>query len=116
MNRLDPIAFLPLTVDTSDRLYDDFIPFLLLHAHREASVLDNELSEESNQFRFLHGTCFGNLKGLVGLIMTKESVMWISVTLDLSSLSFVPLPCFIRSRRPTPLLDPCLVLFPPCSA
>jgi hypothetical protein len=26
---------------------------------------------------------------------------------------FIPLPRFIRSRRPTPLLTPSLVLFPP---
>jgi hypothetical protein len=26
---------------------------------------------------------------------------------------FIPLPCFIRSRSPTPLLSPSLVLFPP---
>ena len=33
-----------------------------------------------------------------------------------NSQSFIPVPCFIRSRRPTPFLAPSLVLFPPCSA
>jgi hypothetical protein len=42
--------------------------------------------------------------------------MRISIPLDLSSLSFIALPWFIRSRRPTPLLTPSLVLFPPRSA
>jgi hypothetical protein len=28
LNRPDPIAFLQITVDTSDRLYDDFIQLL----------------------------------------------------------------------------------------
>ncbi len=55
------------------------------------------------QFRFLHVSCFANLKGAVGLIMTKASAIRISIPLDLSSRPFIPLPCFIRSRRPTPL-------------
>ena len=58
---------------------------LFLHAHREASALANELSEESDQFRFLRASCFANLKVAVGLIMTKASVMWISIPFDLSS-------------------------------
>ena len=116
LNHPDPIAFIPLAVDTTGRMYDEFIRLLFLHAHREASALDYELSEESDHFRFLHVSCFANLKGAVGLIMTKTSVMWISIPLDLSSRSFIPLPRFIRSRRPTPLLDPSLVLFPPRSA
>ena len=64
---------------------------LFLHAHRETTVLTNELPEESNQFRFLRAVCFANLKVAVGLIMTKESAMRISIPLDLSSWSFIPL-------------------------
>ncbi len=75
----------------------------------------NEFPEESDQFRFLRVSCFANLKGVVGLIMSKASAMRISIPLDLSSRSFIPFPRFIRSRRPTQLLDPCLVLFPQCS-
>ena len=116
MNHPDPLVFIPLTVDTTGRMYDEFIRLLFLHAHREASSLANELPEESDQFRFLRASCFANLKGEVGLIMTKTSAMWISIPLDLSSRPFVPLPCFIRSRRPTPFLAPSLVLFPPRSA
>ncbi len=115
MNHPDPIPFIPLPVDTTGRMYDEFIRLLFLHAHREASALANELPEESDQFRFLLVSCFTNLKGVVGLIMAKTSVMWISIPLDLSSRSCVPLPRFIRSRRPTPLLAPSLVFFPPCS-
>jgi hypothetical protein len=70
----------------------------------------------TDQFRFIRDSYFVNLKGAVGLIMTKASDMWISIPLDLSSRPFIPLPRFIRSRRPTPLLDPSLVLFPPRSA
>ena len=88
-----------------------------MHDHREVSVLVNELTEESDQFRFLGASCFANLKGAVGLIVAKKaSDVRISIPLDLSSRSFIPLPRFIRSRRPTPLLAPSLVLFPPCSA
>jgi len=68
------------------------------------------------QFRFLHAACLANLKGSFGLILEKVSVMRISIPLDLSSRSFIPLPCFIRSRRPIPLLAPSLVLFPQLSA
>ncbi len=90
-------------------------PFSIFHVHRETSVLSYELPEESDQFRFLHALCFANLKGAVGLIMVKVSVMRISIPLDLSCRSCIPLPRFIRSRRPTPFLTPSLVLFPPCS-
>jgi hypothetical protein len=86
-----------------------------LHTHRETSALVNELPEESDQFRFLRASCFTNLKGVVGLIMAKASAMWISIPLDLSSRSCVPLPHIIRLCRPTPLLAPSLVFFPPCS-
>ena len=110
------MVFMPVAVDTSGRVYDDFNRLLFFHAHREASDLDNELQEESDQFRFLRTTCLDNLEGSVGLILAKPSSMRISLPVDLSSRPFIPLPCFIRSRRPIPLVVPCLVLFPPCSA
>ena len=116
LNHPDPIPFIPVAVDTTGRMYDEFIRLLFWHAHLEASALTNELTEESDQFRFLRASCFANLKGAVGLIMTKASAMRISIPLDLSSRPSVPLQHFIRSRRPTPLLDPSLVLFPPRSA
>ena len=97
-------------------MYDEFIRLLFFHTHRESSVLANALPEELDQFRFLRDSCFANLKGVVGLIMAKVSAMRISIPLDLSSRSSVPLPCFIRSCRPTPILAPSLVLFPPRSA
>jgi hypothetical protein len=115
IDRPDPIVFMSVVVDTSVRIYDDFIRLLFLHAHREASALANELPEESDQLRFLRAACLDNLKGSVGLILAKASDMRISIPLDLSSRSFIPLPCFIRSRCPIPLLAPSLVLFPPRS-
>ena len=86
-----------------------------MYTHREVSALVNELPEKSDQFRFLRTACLVNLKGSVGLILTKVSVMRISIPLDLSSRSFIPLSRFIRSRCPTSILAPSLVLFPPCS-
>jgi hypothetical protein len=77
--------------------------------------LANELPEESDQFRFLRAACLANLKGSVGLILVKTSEMRSSIPLDLSSWSFIQLPRFIRSRRPTTFLVPSLVLFPPRS-
>ena len=104
LNHPDPIAFIPLAVDTTGRMYDEFICLLFLHVHREVSDLTNELSEESDKFLFLHNSCFDNLKGVIGLIMVKGSDIRISIPLDISSRSFIPLPRFIRSCRPTPIL------------
>ena len=56
LNRPDPIAFMPVTVDTSGRIYDDFSRLPFLQANREPSALTNELPEESDQFRFLRAT------------------------------------------------------------
>jgi hypothetical protein len=103
---------MPVAVDTSGRIYEDFSRLLFLHAHREASALTNEIPEESEQFRFFCAVCLTNIKGSVGLILAKTSVMWISIPLDLSSRPFIPLPCFIRSRHGTPLLAPSLVFSP----
>ena len=116
LDRPEPIAFMPVAVDTSGRIYDDFLRLLFLHAHREASALANDIPEESGQFRFLRDACFANIKGSVGLILAKASAMRISIPLDLSSRPFIPLPRFIRSRRPTTLLVPSLVFSPRCSA
>ena len=43
VDRPDPIAFMPVAVDTSDRIYDDFLSLLFLHDHREASALANDI-------------------------------------------------------------------------
>ena len=115
LNRPDPNDFIPMAVDTTGSLYDDFVRLFFLYSHREGSVLANELPEESDQFRFLRASCFANLKGAVDLIMTKASAMWISIPLDLSSRTSIPFPRFIRSCHLTPFLVPSLVLFPPCS-
>ena len=107
---------MPVAVDTGVRIYDDFSRLLFLHAHRESSALTNELPEESDQFRFLRAACLANIKGSVGLILSKASAMRISIPLDLSSRSFIPPPRFIRSRRSSPLSAPSLVFSPRCSA
>jgi len=56
----EPIVFMPVAVDTSVRIYDDFSRLLFLYDHRETSALTNELPEESGQFRFLHADCLAN--------------------------------------------------------
>ncbi len=116
IDRPDPIAFMPVAVDTSDHIYDDFLRLLLLQSHREASGLPNDIPEESGHFRFLRAACLANIKGSVGLILAKTSSMRISIPLDLSSRPFIPLPSFIRSRRPTTLIGPSLVFSPLRSA
>jgi len=94
VDRPEPIAFMSVPVDTGGRIYDDFSRLLFLHSHRETLALVNELPEESDQFRFLHAACLANVKGSVGLILAKASVMRISIPLDLSSRPFIPLPRF----------------------
>jgi hypothetical protein len=48
----DPIAFMSVAVDTSGRIYDDFLRLLFFHAHREASDVANDIPEESVIFVF----------------------------------------------------------------
>ncbi len=115
-DRPDPIVFLPITVRTSGRVYDHFARLLFLHAHRETSILTGELPEESEQFRFLRASRLSNLKGSVGLIVAKVSVMCVTIPIDLSTRSFIPLPRFLNSRRVSPLLNQFSVLIPQQSA
>jgi hypothetical protein len=116
-DRPDPIVFLPVAVSTSGRVCEDFTRLLFLHAHREASILAGELPEESEQFRFLRASRLANLKGSVGLILTKGSTtVWVTIPIDLSTRSFIPLPRFFNSRRVSPLLNQSLVLIPQQSA
>jgi hypothetical protein len=63
IDRPDPIAFMPVAVDTAGRIYDDFLRLLFLHAHREESALANDIPEESGHFRFLRAACLANIKG-----------------------------------------------------
>jgi hypothetical protein len=65
-DRPDPIVFLSITVSTSGRVYEEFARLLVLHTHRETSILTGELPEESEQFRFLRASHLANLKGSVG--------------------------------------------------
>jgi hypothetical protein len=114
INRPDhSISFIPVAVDTTGLIYDDFSHLSFLHPNRETSALDNEIPD---QFRYLRVDSYPNFKGSVGLILVKTSDMRISVPFNLSSRSFTPLPCFIRSRLPLPLLVPSLVFTPRCSA
>ena len=88
-----------------------------MHAcHRDASALSGELPEESVQFRFIRAACLTNLKGSIGLMLAKASVMRVTIPLDLSTRSFIPLPRFIHTRNTTSLLTLSLVLFTQSSA
>ena len=67
---------------------------------------------ESDRCRFLNTVTVVKLKGSVGLILLKDSVMRVTIPLDLSTQSFIPLPRIFHSRRAPPLLTSFLVLFP----
>ncbi len=124
--RADPIVFLSIVVSTSGHVYEDFVRLFFLHSCREPSILTGELPEESEQFRFLRASHLANLKGSVSLILGKdypnvnltrnETVVWVTIPIDLSTWSFIPLPRFLNSRRVHPLLNQSLVLIPQQSA
>ena len=54
IDRPDPIVFMPVAVDTSGRIYDDFLRLLFLDSHREVSTVVNDirLGEGAADFRF----------------------------------------------------------------
>ena len=70
-----------------------------------------EIPKESDQFRFLCVAWLANLKGPVGLILAWSSVMRVSIPLDLSTRSYIPLFRFLRSHHRSPLLAPSLGTF-----
>jgi hypothetical protein len=75
----------PVEVDTSGRIYDNFLRLVFLYAvHHKASALPNDIPEESCHFFFLRVACLANIKGSVGLILAKASDMRISISLDSS--------------------------------
>jgi hypothetical protein len=43
---------MPVAVDPSDRIYDDFLRLLFLDAHREASALPNDIPGGIRQLSF----------------------------------------------------------------
>ena len=81
----DPVIFLPVVVNTSGHIYEDFVRLLFLHTHRETSILTGELHEESDQFRFLRATRLATRKDTVGLILAKASSMRVTIPIDLST-------------------------------
>jgi hypothetical protein len=114
----DPVVF--MSVNTSGHLYDDFLCLTFLHTHREGSDLSGEVPEESDQFRFLQAQLSapvvykknGKEKRHAFSFLKNEHKNRVSIPLDLSTSPFIPLPPFIRSRHPPPLLTPSLVLLP----
>ncbi len=79
-----------------DGVHEEFLHLLFLHDHRDASAVAGKLLEESAQFRFIRTPCLDNLKGSIGLMLSKTSDMRVTIPLDLSTRSFIPLPRFIH--------------------
>jgi hypothetical protein len=109
----DPVVFSPVAASTSGRINEETLRLLFLHVNREGSTWSGEVSEESDQFRFIWVV---NLKGSLGLMLSKTVSMRLTIPLYLSTKPFIPLPRFIHTRVSTPLLTPSLVLIPPSSA
>ena len=83
---------------------------LFLHVHRDTSAVSEEWTEESAQFHFIRAACLSNLKGSIGLMLAKSSVIRVTIPLDLSPRSFISLPRFLHTRTTTSLLTPTIVL------
>jgi hypothetical protein len=63
---------MPVAVNTSGLVHDDFVRLLFLNVHREASILTGELPEESDQFHFCRVLRLVNLKDSVGLNLDQS--------------------------------------------
>ena len=98
-----------VTASTSGRINEEFSRLLWFHTNWEGNALEGELTEESAQFRFIRAACLTNLKGSIGLMLAKVSVMRVTIPLDLSTRSFIPLPRFIHTRTTSSLLTPSTV-------
>ena len=93
-----------VVVSTSGRINEEFLLLLFLHVNREASTLFGELSEESCQFRLIRSACLtDNLKGSIELMLDEVLVMRVTIPLDVSTRTFIPLPRSIHTRNTTPL-------------
>jgi hypothetical protein len=112
----EPVVFMTVTTSTSGRMNEEFLRLMFLHVHRDTSALAGELPEESAQFRFNRAACLVNVKDSIGLMLSKVSTMRVTIPLDLSTRSFIPLPRFILTRTTTPLLTPSIVLLNQSSA
>ena len=99
----ESVVFMSVSGSTFGRINEDFLSLMYLHTHWEGSTLTGEFPEESDQFRFIRAACLANLKGSIGLMLAKVSVMRVTIPLHLSTRSFIPLPRFIHSRNTTPL-------------
>ena len=106
----EPVVFMPEAATTSGRINEEFLRLLFLYSHRDANDLGGEFPEESSQLGFIRASCLTNLKGSIGLMLAKASVMRVTIPLDLSTWSFIPLPRFIHTRTTESLLTPSIVL------
>ena len=79
-------------MSTLGRVYDDFVRLLFFHPYREVSILTGELPEESEQFRFFRAGRLANLKGSVGLILAKGSVMRVTIPIGVFIYFFLQVP------------------------
>jgi hypothetical protein len=82
-----PVVFMSVPASTSGRINEQFLHLMFLDAHRDTSVMTGEFPEESDQLRFIRTDCLANLKGSIGLMLSKDSTMRVTIPLDLSTRS-----------------------------
>ncbi len=116
-NHPDRIDFIPLVVDTTGRLYDDFIRLLFMLTVKHLPWLRMNCQRNRISFVSLEVRVSLIWRVLLVWLWSKCRLCWFqSPWTSHLGVSFRFLVTrFIRSRRHTPLLTPSLVLFPPCS-
>ncbi len=81
LNHPDPIAFISLAVDTTGHLYDEFIRLLFLVSFNTLTMshhgigLDKRVARGIGPVSLPSRFEFVNLKGAVGLIMSKSPLL-----------------------------------------
>ena len=76
-----PIVFLPVADSTSDRVNEETLRFLCVHANREGSALAGEVTGIGS-FPLHPSSVLANLKGSFGLMLEKAAVMSLTIPLD----------------------------------
>jgi hypothetical protein len=82
------VSFMPAIASTSDRLHGEFVRLLFLHPHRETdhffatSGVQLAQTNPSGQFHFRRSAFSQQLKGKVGLTLSKAAALRINLNLD----------------------------------
>jgi hypothetical protein len=91
MNPPNTVSFIPTIASTSGRLHNEFVRLLFLQAHRETDRFfadSGVLSTQSDRgfFHYRRSAFSVQLKRKVGLALAKETVLRITINLDVAPI------------------------------